>query len=803
MRGLRCIGLALVLAVGLTGVADAKLRSPRLTENCAQGRDYGEYTFGPWRVEGCNEEAEPQGSESARRVFYGDVELNGMIVEGAGGGDSPLIATIGEVRGDPLKRVNRIRRDDAKLVLDPRIGGERRRLVLFDGDVNLRIDTSAPRAADLREPLPHLEPAAVAGQPRGTSGEVNIPVNGVPALLGLRVRDRIEDADVVAGDGTNSNPGSMEFTPPVSLGATASALLRDWEGRLVVKTVDGTGMTVDSLRFRIPGIEIPGIGGFEDLSIEYSADRDEWSGSIFLDLGLNLFTLDLEMSVSASTGAPTRIAGAVGNLNIPVGQTGIFLQRVSAFFNTNPLEMGVGADATAGPSFAGFSVIEIGGNLELRLEPNFRLEADGRARVFPTGANSQLATGQMHLIIDSQGYISVGGDARYNLVYEPADLGASVDIGGSGAYSSIDDVFNIDTHATGTAHLWEFGDIDVFRFAAVVSSNGWGFCGSLPGLLSFIAAGIGQEWDRNPVPLLGCNLSRFDAVVRDPGAARKAQQDGSTAQWPVLRGVKTMAVEVTANGPDPKLSIVNPRGEVVASTDPSGTREFPGGVLVARAGSNVRYIFLRNPAAGRWSVRAADGSPQISDLRVARDMPAVRARVAVERVRGRAARRRLRVTRLTGLARGERVQIGVRGPNGVLPVGETGGSSLNATFEELGAGSHQIVASVLRDGIPLPQRTRTIGTYRGTLPTTPRAVSALRRRNQVVAIARPARSAEPPDEWQYVLRAGGRPIGLVRARPGRPARFTVRPLARRLTVSVRPVVRGRALVGTARTVAVR
>lgn len=808
--GLRITGLALVLALGLTGVADAKLRSPRLTESCAQGRVYGEFVYGPWRVEGCHAEATPQGRESVRREFYGDVEVNGMIVEGSG---EPLIATIATVPNSAGRQLNRVRRTDAKVVLDPRIGGERRRIVLFDGNLDLQINTPPRSASELGGEQPHIENETVPGrriskaQARGTFGEVDIPVNGIPALLGLRVRDRIEDADVVAGAGTATDPGSITFRPPVSLGATASALLKDWEGNLVIKTVDGTGMTVDSLRFRVPDIEIPGIGGFEDLSIEYSAARDEWSGAIKLDLGANLFSLDLEMSVSASTGAPTRIAGTVDNLNIPVGNTGILLQRISALFNNNPLEMGVGAGATAGPKFGNFSVIELNGDLLVRLEPKFRLEASGSARVFPTGSDSQLARGRMSLIVDSRGYISVGGEARYDLVYEPLDLGASVDIGGSGAYSSIDDVFNIETFATGTAHLWVFGDVDVFRFRAVVSSNGWGFCGSLPGILSFVAAGIGQEWDRNPVPLLGCDLSRFDANVPDPDDRRKVQpvrkaQDGARA-FTLPGGVKTLALELTGAGADPKLEVVNPQGNVVASTGEQGTRAFSGGALVAPPGKNVQYVFLRNPAAGRWSVRAAAGSPALTQLRIARDMPAVRAKVAVARVKGRPGRRRLRVTKLTGLAAGERVQIGVRTPNGVLPLGSTEGSGLNATFEELAPGSHQIVASVLRDGIPLPQRTRVIGTYKATVPAFPARVQATRRKNQVFALARPAKGAEAPQAWQYVLRSGVRRIGLLRAGPGKVARFTVGPRARALTVSVRPVVSGRAQIGKAKTAVVR
>jgi hypothetical protein len=595
----------------------------------------------------------------------------------------------------------------------------------------------------------------------------------------------------------------MEFEPPASLGATASALLRDWEAKVAIKTIDGQGMTLDKLSFRVPDMDIPGIGGFKDFVIKYRSDRDEWTGSTELDLGELLFEIDLEVKVDGSDGSITRLAGEVDNLNIPIGDTGIFLQSVNALFQPNPLFMSVGASATAGPEFGGLALIEMSGQLDLRLEdsagnPAFRLEVDGDARVFPTDANSQLATGDMHIVIDDDGFISVGGGARYELLF--AGLGISADLGGSGAYSTTDDIFNIEAHATGRLHLGFLGTFDVVRFAAVTSSNGWGTCGNLPGLLFLVKAGIGQDWDRNPELILGCDLSPFDANV--PGA-RKAQEP-SAMPARVTEGVELLAIEATAGGPEPVLTLVDPDGDEVATSTPLGLRPVGDGTaVIAQPGSNVQFFFVRKPKAGTWTVRAADGGPRLTGLRIARDMPPVTARVAVDRVKGQPGRRRLRATGISGLARGEQLEIGVRTPAGVMPIGTTSGTNLTATFEELGGGRREIVASVLRNGVPLPPRTRTIARYSAGLPPAPRAVSTRRVGTRVAALAQARRGAEPPDSWQYVLRAGGRSLGLVRGAPGRPVRFKgVSRRLRGLTVTVRPVVRGRTVRGEARTVRV-
>jgi hypothetical protein len=795
--------IAIAIAVWLPSGANADLRSPHLTTSCQQGRPYEEHTHGPWRVEGCTETATPQGSEGSRRNYYGDVELNGMIVEGSGGGDSPLIVTTSSSGG---QKTNRVQRTGAKLVLDPKIGGSRRRIVIFSGNLDLKIKTDV-QGAPTADDVPHRVRGAIAAPTAGSIGNVDIPVSGTPSLLGLRIREKIRDAKVQAGNG--GTPGSIEFKPPVSLGSTASSLLADWTANMNLKTVDGTGMTVDSLLFKVPNIEIPGIGGFKDMSLRYSASADEWSGSIFLDLGAALFSLDLDMTVSASTGAPTRIAGSVGNLNIPVGNTGIFLQKVSALFNNNPLTMGVGADATAGPKFGNFSLVEIGGNLEMQLEPGFRLEASGSARVFPTDSNSQLAKGSMHVIIDSDGYISIGGKASYDLVFEPLDLGASVDIDGSGAYSSTSNVFDIEANATGTAHLWVFGDVDVISFSAAVSSNGWGFCGGLGGFLSFIAAGIGQEWDRNPVPLLGCNLSNFEANVPDPhkvsASRHKVVTSNGTSTFTLPRGVKTLAVEMTASGPEPKLTVTGPRRRLVATTDPTGTRAVPGGGVVAPPGSNLQYLFLQNPARGRYTITSDPGAPTLTLVRLARDIAPLKAKVSVARVKGHPGRRHLVVKGITGRSPSENVTIGVKTPGGILPLGSATGPVFAGDYNELGTGDRTIVAGIERNHVPIPGRSRVIAHFKATMPGAPGRVSARLKGKgkQVVALAHPKHAAELPSAWQYVLRVRGLPVALRRGKPGKSVHFPVDAGATHLTVTVRAVVAGRAMRGKAKSVAVR
>src|SRR3954466_15642482 len=171
--------IALTTAIALPAAAHADLRNPHLTSSCNQGRTYAEDTFGPWQVEGCSESATPKNGETKRTLYYGDVELNGMIVESPGGGDAPLTATIKPGDG---QHVNRIQRTGAKLVLDPKIAGSRRRMVIYSGNGDLKITTDAGNDVDTSVP-PHKHHVAGASTvaPPGTIGTVDIPVSGTPS----------------------------------------------------------------------------------------------------------------------------------------------------------------------------------------------------------------------------------------------------------------------------------------------------------------------------------------------------------------------------------------------------------------------------------------------------------------------------------------------------------------------------------------------------------------------------------------------------------------------------------------------
>lgn len=755
MRAMRRAVLTVLLTLGLAAPASATLRSPHLGSGCEAGFTYGEITRGQWIVEGCNKQGEAKGDETTRTLFKGPVELNGMLVKGS----KNLVASTGTARnqvGDDV-RFFRIERDDGKLVLDPRIGGERRDFVIYTGDIEFEHRSEGSKG-QTTSPV-----------------EQDIPIGSDATILGMRLGGRIRDAKV----SNSTDGGSIKLKPRMRMGETASALLRDFEAKVDVETVDGTGMKITGLEFRIPDIAIAGIGGFRDLHVTYSEAQDEWSGGVDVDLGDIFPGIAFDMSISASTGAPTAIELDVSPLNIALGPTGIFLQGLRGGFDTNPLILNSGITLTAGPQVAGLSVVEINGDTRIQLEPVFRMENTGNARLLPVGS-TQVARGDGHLILDSRGYLSIGADARFEASL--LDVGIAAQIEGDGDYSTVDDRFNIEAEATGSLLLGPLGQADIVKYAALVSSDGWGTCGNV---FLFVKAGVGQDWDGNVKLLLGCDLSPFEVRVPDPGA----RQAGDRVQtFTVRRGTKQVAVEITADGPEPRVGLFR-EGTAVAATVPAERFRAVGDdtVVIAPPGSATQYLFLRSPPPGRYALRwAADGA-QVTGVRYARDLVPLSARVKVARVRSRPGLRRLLVSRVRGLATGERLELGVRTATGIMPVGDS--------FDELSPGTHEIVGTVVRDGIPLPGRTAVLGRYRAKLPPPPAKLTVRKRGRRLKLLARARRHAETPQAWLYVLRSGGRVFAVRRARPGRIVSIPIE--YPNIVATVRPIVAGRILPGKA------
>lgn len=824
--------VAAALLVLLPATALADLRSPRLESRCEESFSYSEEQIGPFLVEGCNKEGNPEAGERSRRLFKGTVEVNGLLVEPASG-DAPLIATTssGSTNLGQLSVDGRLKRSQAvRLVLDPLIGGQRRRIVIHNGSIDLRGDGNVPDnpGSEYLELLGgEVQMIQLARYERTDSvegggvvahgarvarrldigrgvGSTSLPIGGTPALLGLRLFDL---DDVVLG-----NDG-MAFDAELKLGAGAPGLMRDVLGKATVELDDGTGMKISNLRFRVGHIGIPGVGGMDDFRVNYSADRDEWSGGFKLDLGDLFPGMDFSASVNASTGVPTAMQLSVAPLNIAVGPA-IFLTGLRGGFDLSPLSFNTGASIAAGPKFGSYAVLTADGDVRIILEPNFRFETTGRVRVLPTGPDSQIARGDVEFIYDSTGLISLDGDARFDATFAGAGISAS--IGGSGAVSTSANVFNISARATGRLELI-FTSVEVARLEAVISSDGFGTCGEV---LGFLKGGIGQRWRGNLKVLSGCDLGPYRVnVARASRAdvARAARAGGQRLQNQAIRtvpmvvrpGWEEVAWELSAERPGATVRLIDPDGNVVMTAAPGDKITEPGKVagMAARddgvglaTGQIIGVIALKNPKPGRYLLRSLASEPEIS-VRTASDARPLQFRVRTERA-GQSGKRRLRA-QVRGLEGDDQIQYGFRTPTGIEPIGDPVGADATLPFlEQTTPGRRQIVAQLVRDGVPLPGRIQDAGEHTAELPSIDGSVRARRQGRKLQVQARAKASGDRPQGFEYTITQNGK-TGVFRQRLGKSLKVYLPSAKGGVRIEIHPVFRGVALERIRKVVRVR
>lgn len=806
--------IAMLCALALAPTASAELRSPRLASQCSTGYEYGEIRNGPWRVEGCKKDANTKSGESRRVSFLGSVEVNGLLIEGAqeifATESRPVVnAARTAIAAGEVTTYRVFSRGRAQIKVDYASGSTRKKDQLYSGRVDLSYGTRDSLSAKKRVPF-------------------DIPVSSNAEIMGMRVRETITGAKTnrgsenpIADPSVGIGPGTVvqigatapsepsviktetDFTAVVSMGAGSSALLRDWSTETKFKLIDGKGLVVDEARggktpkFKMSEIVIPGVGGFKGLSITYDPATNTWTGKVGLDMGELFPTIDFTIILDGDTGVPIRIEAAVTGLTIPIGNTGVTLREVGGFFEPNPLVFGANIGATYGPKIGNHYVAEITGGLVISLEPNFRLEVDGAVRLLPTGPNNELGRGSSKLILDSAGFFSVSADARVTVEF--AGVGARAQVRGSGAISTARSKFNIEASLEGELILGFLGDFEVARLEAVVSHKGWGTCGSVANL---IKGGVGQVWGQNIDLMLSCDLSRYRANVTAAAAAA-----GQKA-FVVPRGTSLINVELTGAGPNPRAVLRNPAGQVAATTFPLGRREIGNNVsVIAMPGELKQVVGIRNPAPGIWRVAWGDESPAIVDIRTARDIEPIGGDVDVGKQSGNG-QRRIAIANLRNLEDDERVQIGVRTPNGIIPLGDATGRRISESFTDTDAGNREIVAMVTKNGIPNPARTRVLGRFASKVPGGANKLAAKRRKSRLTVSAKVRKGALTPSRWVFVVRLKGRPILVKRVRSGKSASFklpnrAIGKRAKSLSVAAYPIVAGRVLKTRPKTVRVR
>ena len=454
------------------------------------------------------------------------------------------------------------------------------------------------------------------------------------------------------------------------------------------------------------------------------------------DFGTGVFTGSVGIVLDNSGASNAALAERTLTGSISIGPTGESCGLRSLGLQASNLNRRVAA-AVFLQRFGGtFQCVSEGGDILVKLAANGGVSVGPRIAIgsFETEAVSLDGTITLTIPVTGTAPVSLAVEGTGKLVDFPVSQqaveytapatikvtgGVDLSIGGYGAELTYGEqgsfvsptAFNIE--AAGSANLF----LVQASADAVFSSTGFAVCigdGNE-------RVGFGKAWNGELTAFTVCDAGPFRASP----SARAAQAAGPFFDVGADRPLTVVAAE--GAGAPPKVVLDGPGGERIQT--PAGPDGISNGevLLVQDDDADTTFVALFSPAAGRWNIGTAPGSPALARVRFARELPPVRVRA---RVSGRGTRRVL-TWRARGLD-GQRLELVERSARGAHLVTSTRRASGRARFTpDPLLGVRRTVEAVVFNGAT-PRSTSTVARFRVAPPRRPRRVRGIRLRRGIL-----------------------------------------------------------------------
>ena len=479
-------------------------------------------------------------------------------------------------------------------------------------------------------------------------------------------------------------------------------------GDAVLRADNERGLHLDSLHIDVRQAYI-GPLLLQQLTIDYRASTDEWTGTVDLGLPPQPGGIRLGAGVRFQRGQFKE-----GTLSFAPPYPGISLDPFAVSYATN-------FRATFG-----IDPVKIGGGMAFGILPRppdgyfFTVVADGAITFGDPVRFDFRGTGLLFgrfQVSEVKGFINGNAQARVEAT-TGINLGiARVDGGFSAFADARAKVFSASLTGNVCIAVCESGE-------AVISSEGVGACATVIGP-SF---GFKYRWgDTLPkIMFIDCDIS--DYIPQAPPFRGGARAAATSRTFSVASGARVASVRLTGAGGPPSVTLVSPSGQRITPSTDLKAKGAPAYAL-AVPGASETYVGIVKPAAGTWTVETVAGSPEISELASARLAPP---------------------PSVSG-------KLGGKGRSRTLSYSATTGNGLTTTFFEQGAGGMKqlgtarssrgvlrfapgpgpggkrtIVAVVARDGIP--RLRREIASYVAPSPPKPGRVTGVKVRRSGSAL---------------------------------------------------------------------
>ncbi len=536
------------------------------------------------------------------------------------------------------------------------------------------------------------------------------------------------------------------------------------QGTLCLNSDNVNGASFEGMTLAVPNAFI-GPFPVQNLSFNFQQDGDIWSGGATVTLPGSGIGLD------ASPPPPDLGFGIRGGqfdhagIGVDFGPAGpelfpgVILTNIHVAFGVDPIRFTGGIGLTAA------QILDINGDVFVAAanpdQPYYfpatggdLSPLSGRSLISTTvavGGNAtlhvpvvgQLPVANAYLLYEYPDYFEFGGGFELDppLLKITGSLGGFLDPQNS--------TFNL--QASVAACLRDaisvgIGPVNIdikpcFSTGAVISSNGVGFCGTIPvpfpitGVVP-VTVTVGYHWG-DSLPSFGffsCDIGSYS--VQSTHTAHDAAGPGFT----LPAGLAAATVRLTGAGGAPDVIITAPGGHSFSTAGATGSNDL---LVVRIPAADETLVAVRHPLPGRWTLAPAGVSTPVTSVAVAQALPppAISARV-IARGANRVLRYRVTLTpgrQITFVERGA-------GVNHVLGRALRHVGALVFRPAPGTAGNRQIMAMITQNGTPV--RDIPVTSYRA--PRSPRLPSPhltlIRTRRSLTV-----RWSPVPRAWRYAV----------------------------------------------------
>ena len=433
-----------------------------------------------------------------------------------------------------------------------------------------------------------------------------------PALLGLQPGIGVDEPVSINEEGGGS------FGLSFDLASLMKMVDKNQTFGFDIEVEEDGKLSFAGVKTSIKGVSIAKLVEISELDVEIKAKNGVvtgFGGDIDGSLAA-IENLELGGGFLWEDQALKRLSFAIGDLNVPLGPSGIFLQRFG---------------------FDVFLAAPYGG------KGSIGMTAGKQVRVFGTDVSAVKADASLEIrgadVVNRKPpyFVVNGGMAVINIPVANAhfryDFGVGTEFGariGIGLPSLTNDP-NQPTYVGGGVEGWTTanhfllkGDgeikalgIELIRGDLLVSDIGAGVCTKI----AWWWGGFGVRWSDGLVSDIGggtCDIGRYEPS-RSASAALAAGHKASLHLMP-----RHEIIRVRGDGEPPQLTLRHASGRELhtpAPGDENGMKRGPGGISLAmNEGGDTAYFMIRNPR-GQWTVDPHDSSAEVQQIAIAKELP--------------------------------------------------------------------------------------------------------------------------------------------------------------------------------------